>query len=246
MNNKTVLVTGSSSGLGSSIAEIYAKNGYNVVINYNNNLLKANELKEKLEKQYNIKCLVIKCNVSNDEEVLKMYNDIKNTFGNLDVLVNNAGITNDSDFESKTKEDFNRIFNINTYGVYLLSKIFGKDMYERKEGNIINISSSNAIDSYYEFSADYDASKAAVVNLTHNIANHFAPYVRVNCVCPGWINTPMNKDLDKDFKEEEINKTLLHRFAEPEEIANLVYFLSSQEASYINDAVIKIDGGRKC
>ena len=246
MNNKTVLVTGSSSGLGSSIAEIYAKNGYNVVINYNNNLLKANELKEKLEKQYNIKCLVIKCDVSNDEEVLKMYNDIKNTFGYLDVLVNNAGITNDSDFESKTKEDFNRIFNINTYGVYLLSKIFGKDMYERKEGNIINISSSNAIDSYYEFSADYDASKAAVVNLTHNIANHFAPYVRVNCVCPGWINTPMNKDLDKDFKEEEINKTLLHRFAEPEEIANLVYFLSSQEASYINDAVIKIDGGRKC
>ena len=119
-------------------------------------------------------------------------------------------------------------------------------MYERKKGSIINISSSNAIDSYYEFSADYDASKAAVVNLTHNIASHYSPYVRVNCICPGWINTPMNKDLDEEFKKEEIDKTLLHRFAEPEEIANLVYFLSSDEASYINDAIIKIDGGRKC
>ena len=246
MKNKTVLVTGSSSGLGESIASKYAENGYNVVINYNNNSKKANEVKARLERDYNIKCLCIKCDVSSDQEVLNLYNEIKKEFGYLDVLVNNAGITNDSEFESKTKNDFIRLYEINTYGVYLLSKIFGKDMYERKEGSIINISSSNAIDSYYEFSADYDASKAAVVNLTHNIANHFAPYDRVNCVCPGWINTPMNKDLDIDFKNEEINKTLLHRFAEPKEIANLVYFLSSDEASYINDSVIKIDGGRKC
>ena len=246
MKNKTVLVTGASSGLGSSIAEKYACNHYNVVINYNNNENNALKLKEKLENEYNIRCLVIKCDVSNDNDVLHMYNEIKSKFGFIDVLVNNAGITNDSEFESKTKENFIKIYEVNTYGTYLLSKTFGKDMYDRKNGSIINISSSNAIDSYYEFSADYDASKAAVINLTHNIANHFAPYVRVNSVCPGWINTPMNKDLDKDFKEEEISKTLLHRFAEPEEIANLVYFLSSDEASYINDAIIKIDGGRKC
>ena len=246
MKNKTVLVTGSSSGLGSSIIEVYAKNGYNVIINYLNNEKSANKLKNMLENKYNIKCLVVKCDVSNDEDVLNLYKISKETFGFVDVLVNNAGICNDSDFESKTKDDFLRLYEINTYSVYLLSKTFGKDMYERKEGSIINIASSNGIDSYYEFSADYDASKAAVINLTHNIANHFAPYVRVNCVCPGWINTPMNKDLDESFKNEEINKTLLHRFAEPEEIANLVYFLSSESASYINDAVIKIDGGRKC
>ena len=246
MKNKTVLVTGSSSGLGSSIIEVYAKNGYNVIINYLNNEKSANKLKNMLENKYNIKCLVFKCDVSNDEDLLNLYKISKETFGFVDVLVNNAGICNDSDFESKTKDDFLRLYEINTYSVYLLSKTFGKDMYERKEGSIINIASSNGIDSYYEFSADYDASKAAVINLTHNIANHFAPYVRVNCVCPGWINTPMNKDLDESFKNEEINKTLLHRFAEPEEIANLVYFLSSESASYINDAVIKIDGGRKC
>ena len=246
MNNKTVLITGASSGLGSKIAEKYAKNGYNVIINYNNNEDSANKLKNNSENTYNIKCLVVKCDISNDNEVLEMYNKISNDFGSVDVLVNNAGITNDSEFETKTKDDFMRIFEVNTYGVYLVSKTFGKDMYERKKGSIINISSSNAIDSYYEFSADYDASKAAVVNLTHNTASHYSPYVRVNCICPGWINTPMNESLDEEFKNEEINKTLLHRFAEPEEIANLVYFLSSDEASYINDAIIKIDGGRKC
>lgn len=246
MNKKTVLVTGSSSGLGACIAEKYAKEGYNVIINYLSNYKNANDLKNKLEEKYNCDCLVIKCDVSNDYEVDNLYKKSIEKFGFIDVLINNAGVANDSDFESKTKEDFIKTYSINTYSVYLLSKKFGKDMYDNKKGCIINIASSNAIDSYYEFSAEYDASKAATVNLTHNIANHFSPYVRVNCICPGWINTPMNANLDQKFKEEEINKTLLHRFAEPIEIANLVYFLSSNEASYINDAIIKIDGGRKC
>ena len=118
-------------------------------------------------------------------------------------------------------------------------------MYNNKQGKIINISSTNGVDSYYEFSLDYDASKAALINLTHNLANHYSPYINVNCVCPGWINTPMNQELSEEFKQKEINKILLNRFAEPEEIANLVYFLSTDEASYINDSIIKIDGGVK-
>ena len=114
------------------------------------------------------------------------------------------------------------------------------------KGKIINIASTNAIDTYYPESCDYDASKAAVINMTHNLANHFAPNIRVNCVCPGWINTPMNKDMDEEFRKKEEEKILLHRFAEVDEIANLVYFLSTEEASYINDSVIRIDGGKKC
>ena len=119
-------------------------------------------------------------------------------------------------------------------------------MLKQKEGNIINISSTNGIDTYYEYSLDYDASKAAVINLTHNFASHYAPYVNVNCVCPGWINTPMNKNLDKEFIKDEENKILLGRFANPEEITALVYFLSTDEANYINDSIIRIDGGKKC
>ncbi len=241
-----VLVTGSSSGLGSSIIEKYASNNYNCVINYFSHKEEANELKEKLEKKYNVKCLTIKADVSNDEEVKSMFDKIINEFNRIDVVVNNAGIALDTLFELKTKKDFMKTLEVNLYGTFNVSRVFGEYMYKQKHGSIINISSTNGIDTYYEFSMDYDASKAGVINLTHNLANKFAPYVRVNCICPGWVKTPMNKDLDDKFIKEETNKILLNRFAEPNEIANLVYFLSTEEASYINDSIIRIDGGIKC
>ena len=118
-------------------------------------------------------------------------------------------------------------------------------MLKNKSGNIINVASTNGIDSYYVESLDYDASKSGVISLTHNLANYLAPNIRVNCVCPGWINTKMNDCLSEEFKEKEINKILIGRFAEAKEIANIIYFLATEEASYINDSVIKIDGGVK-
>ena len=139
-----------------------------------------------------------------------------------------------------------KIIEVNLVGTFLMSKTFGRLMYNNKNGSIINISSNNGIDSYYSESLDYDASKAGVINLSHNLANVFSPYVRVNTICPGWIETPMNENMSEEFKNKEINKILLKRFASPEEISNLVYFLSSDEASYINDSVIKIDGGKVC
>ena len=246
MDKKTVLVTGSSIGLGASIIEKFASNNYNCVINYYNHEKEANDLKKELESKYQIKCLTVKGDISKDEDVKHIYNEIINEFGHLDVLVNNAGIAIDEPIDVKTKENFMRVLEVNLYGTFITSKIFGKLMYDNKNGVIINISSTNGIDSYYEFSVDYDASKAGVINLTHNLANIYSPYVRVNAVCPGWINTPMNKELSEEFKKEEIDKILLNRFAEPSEIASLVYFLSSDEASYINDSIIKIDGGHKC
>lgn len=245
MNKKTVLVTGSSIGLGSSIIKKFASNNYNVIINYNTHKNEAEKLKEEVEKKYNIECLIIKCDITKEQEVKEMFDIIINKFNKLDVLVNNAAIAIDTTFEDKTKENFMKVLDTNVVSLFYLTRIFADEMYKQKEGKIINISSSNAIDSYYEYSLDYDASKAALINLTHNLANHYSPYINVNCICPGWINTPMNKNLDKDFKEKEENKILLNRFAEPEEIANLVYFLSTNEASYINDSIIKIDGGRK-
>ena len=246
MNKKVVLVTGSSSGLGMEIIKKFASNNYNCVINYYNHEKEANDLKKELESKYQIKCLTVKGDISKDEDVKHIYNEIINEFGHLDVLVNNAGIAIDEPIDIKTKENFMRVLEVNLYGTFITSKIFGKLMYDNKNGVIINISSTNGIDSYYEFSVDYDASKAGVINLTHNLANIYSPYVRVNAVCPGWINTPMNKELSEEFKKEEIDKILLNRFAEPSEIASLVYFLSSDEASYINDSIIKIDGGHKC
>lgn len=245
MKRKTVLVTGSSIGLGSAIIEKYASNNYNVIITYNNNKDEALKLNEKIKK-YNVDSLVVKCDISNENDIENMKNAITDKFGKLDILINNAGISNDSLVSDKTKENFMRILEVNLVGTFLISRVFGDLMYKNKKGTIINIGSTNGIDTYYEYSLDYDSSKAGVINLTHNLANYYSPYVNVNCVCPGWISTPMNKDMDTEFRKNEENKILLNRFAESYEIASLVYFLGTEEASYINDSIIRIDGGKKC
>ena len=238
-----VLVTGSSRGLGRAIILEYAKNGNDVIINYNNSEKEALELKDYVESTYNIKALVIKCDISKESEIDSMIEEIYQEFGYLDVLVNNASIALDQDFELKTKSEFMKTIEVNLVGTYLVSKKIGLKMLERKNGNIINISSTNGIDTPYPESIDYDASKAGVISLTHNLANYFAPYIRVNTICPGWINTDMSKTLSDDFRDKELDKILLGRFAEPEEIANLAYFLGTDKASYINDSIIRIDGG---
>ena len=240
-----VLVTGSSRGIGKAIILEYAKNGYDVIINYNNSKKEALELKYYVESTYKVKALVIKCDISKESDIDSMIDKIYKEFGHLDILVNNAGVALDQDFELKTKEDFMKTLEVNLVGTYLLSKKIGLKMKEAKKGNIINISSTNGLDTTYPESIDYDASKAGVISLNHNLANYFAPYIRVNTICPGWVNTDMNKDLDKEFVDEETAKVLLNRFAEPSEIANLAYFLGTDKASYINDSIIRIDGGVK-
>ncbi|NLC47887.1 MAG: SDR family oxidoreductase [Tenericutes bacterium] len=246
MNNKVMLVTGSSIGLGNNIIYEAAKSGYDVIINYLTHEKEAFELKNKVEKEFKIKTLCIKCDITKEEDIKNMVNKIVNTYGKIDVLVNNASISKDNEFNLKTKEDFVKVLEVNTIGTFLISRAIGNVMLNQKQGKIINISSNNAIDSYYEYSLDYDASKAAVINLTHNLASHYAPYINVNCICPGWINTSINNEISEEFKKKELNKILLRRFAEPKEITDLVLFLASEKSNYINDSVIKIDGGIKC
>lgn len=245
MNKKVVLITGGTSGLGKSTVELFARNNYDVIFTYSNNEEKAIKIAEDLKNNYNTNVLYTKCNLNNEEDINNLYNEIINKFNKIDVLINNAAICKDTLFEDKTKEDFMNILEVNLVGTFLLSKKIGKLMYENKNGVIINISSTNGLDTYYEYGLDYDASKAALINLNHNLSNHFAPYLRVNCVCPGWMNTNMNKDMDIEFKKKEENKILLNRFAEPNEVSELIYFLASDSASYINDSIIRIDGGVK-
>ena len=244
MNKKCVLVTGSSIGLGASIIRKYASMGYNTVITYNSHKDEAIELQKEINDKYNTESLVIKCDISKEEDIENLKNEIISKFNKLDVLVNNASIAIDTTFSDKTKENYMKILEINLVGTFLVSKIMSTIMNDNS--SIINISSTNGIDTYYEYSLDYDSSKAGIINLSHNLANYLSPKIRVNTICPGWINTPMNKDMDTEFKKQEEDKILLKRFAEPNEIANLVYFISSYDAIYINDSVIRIDGGKKC
>lgn len=239
---KVVIVTGSSRGIGAATIKEFAKQGYNVVINYLNSAKEANELKELVEREYHVKALTIKGDVSKEEDVKCIVDKTIEEFGKIDVLVNNAGIAIDTTLEDKTVELFTKTLNTNLIGTFLMCKYVGQEMMKRKEGSIVNISSTNGIDSYYPFSIDYDASKAGVISLTHNFSIAFAPYIRVNSIAPGWVNTDMNKELDEEFVKEECKRILLDRFAEPEEIAKEVLHLA--ESSYINNVVIKVDGGR--
>jgi len=239
---KVVLVTGGSRGIGEAIARLYASFEYNVVINYSNSEEKANNLKKELEDNYQINALTIKCDVSVEEEVKKMVDEVIERFGRLDVVVNNAGICIDSIMDDKSVSNFKRIIDVNLIGTFLVSKYASKVM---EKGSIVNVSSTNGIDSYYPFSMDYDASKAGINVLTKDLAVEFAPNIRVNAVAPGWVDTEMNELLDVDFINKELDKITIGRFAFPEEIAKVVYFLASDDASYINGEIIKVDGGRK-
>ena len=242
---KNVLITGSSSGIGKEIARVLAKD-YDVILHYNNGYESAKLLKEELDKKYNRDYLMVKCDLSKEEEIDSMLNTIYKRYNSIDILINNAGIAIDTLFEDKTKDNFMKTLDINLIAPFLLCKKIGPKMKENKYGVIINMSSTNGIDTSYIESLDYDASKAGLISLSKNLANYFAPYVRVNTICTGWVNTEMNSNLDNDFIKSEEDKILLGRFANPEEIANLVEFLISDKASYINNSIIRIDGGIKC
>lgn len=245
--SKVVLVTGSSKGLGSEIIKKYAKNGYNVVINYNKDKISAEKLKDFVEKNYKVEALVVKADVSVEEEVINMISTIVKKFNQIDVVVNNAAIELSTEIKDKNASSFRKVLDTNLIGTFLVSKYASVEMLKRESGNIINISSNNGIDAFDPYTMEYDASKAAVINLTKNLAKEFSPYINVNCVAPGWIKTEKVMELDKELNgmliKEESKKILLKRFAEKEEIANVVYFLSSKDATYINGTIIRVDGG---
>ena len=244
MSKGVALVTGSNRGIGRSTVLEFAKAGIDVVINYCHHEEEAKELEKYIKDNYDVDVLVVKCDVSKEDEVELMVNSVVDHFGKIDFLVNNASVARDSLLLDKSVKEFKRVLDVNLLGTYLCSKYVGKVMLENRKGKIINVSSTNAIDTYYPESCDYDASKAGVISLTHNFAREFAPFIYVNCICPGWVKTDMNKDLSMDQVNEEKKKILLGRFAEADEIAKVVLFLASSKANYINDSIIRVDGGK--
>ena len=238
--NKVVLVTGSSRGIGKATIIEFASKGYNVVINYINNNYDALELQKYVEEKYNIKALAIKCDVSNEQEVKEMIKQIINEFGKIDVLVNNAGIVYDRSFEEITIEEFEKTLKVNVIGAFIVAREVSKYM---KNGSIVNVSSTNGTKTISPECLDYNISKIGLQSLTRDLAFQFKPNIRVNAIAIGWADTDMNKDLPKDYIEEETSKIYLERFANPSEIAKTIYFLSSDESSYINGEILNIDGG---
>lgn len=236
---KRVLITGGAKGLGKEIALVFAENGYDILITYLNSEEKAIELKEEILSKYNVNVEIFKVDIRKEEDIKELFKSIKE----LNVLINNAAYNDDKDFLDKSQEDFLNILNINLVGPFLICK-YAFPLLKKTQGNIVNIASTNGIDTMYQSSMDYDASKAGLINMTKNLSFRLSP-VRVNAIAPGWINTEVLKDMDVNMRKKEEAYITMGRFAYPKEIAEIVYFVASDKASYMTGSIIRVDGGNK-
>ena len=236
----TAIVTGGAKGIGKAIVEELAKNGIDVVANYKTSEKEAIEFKEKLKANgYNIE--IYKADVSDREQVKKMFEYAREKFGDIDILINNAGIYQFKMFIDITDEDWNKMIQTNLNSVFYATQEAVKDMIKNKRGCIINISSIDAI-SGASCEVHYSVAKAGIDGLTKSLAKELAPSnIRVNSVAPGAIITDMNKDLtEEDIKIVE-NEIPMGRFGNPEEIAKCVKWLV--EDTYTTGQIISPNGG---
>ncbi len=240
LKNKVAIITGSSRGIGKATALLFAKEGANIVINCSKSENEANNVIDEIKK-LGVNSLCIKCDVSDEKQVKKMIETTIKKFGKIDILVNNAGIVFDVPFKERTIEQWKKTLDVNLLSVFLCSKYVVP--YMSNGGRIINISSTNGINSFNPDAMDYDASKAGIIILTKDLAKELAPNILVNSIAPGWVDTAMNKNLPRDFVKRETEKIYLKRFARPEEIAKAILFLVSEDASYITGITLIVDGG---
>ena len=239
---KTVLVTGASRGIGKEVALKYAENGYDVVINYVSSKTDVKALENEF-KEKGVDSLIIKADVSKQEEVQELVDKAIEKFGKIDVLVNNAGITKDNLLMRMSEEEFDKVIEINLKGTYLVTKAVTKYMMKKRSGSIINLSSVVGV-AGNAGQCNYSASKAGIIGFTKSIAKELASRnIRANAVAPGFIETDMTNVLSDTVKETIHNQIPLKRMGNAKEVAELIYFLGSEKSSYITGQVINVDGG---
>lgn len=239
---QVILVTGGSRGIGKAIALKYAKNGYNVVLNYLSDSTDVQKLIEEF-KEYGAEVLCIKADISKSEQVKELVEKAIERFGKIDVLVNNAGITKDTLLMRMKEEDFDRVIDINLKGTFLVTKEVVPYMMKKRNGRIISLSSVVGI-SGNAGQSNYAASKAGIIGFTKSLAKELASRnIRANCVAPGFIETDMTSVLSDEIKNNISAQIPMKRMGTPEDVANVVYFLGSEESSYVTGQTINIDGG---
>ena len=240
--NKTVFVTGGSRGIGKEVALKFAENGYNVVINYVSSNTDVEALKSEFEGK-GVKALIMQADVTDKTAIEELVKKAIEGFGAIDVLVNNAGITRDNLLMRMSEEEFDKVIEINLKGTYIVTKAVTKYMMKKRKGSIINLSSVVGV-AGNAGQCNYAASKAGIIGFTKSIAKELASRnIRSNAVAPGFIETDMTAVLSDEVKENIHNQIPLKRMGTAKEVANLIYFLGSDESAYITGQVINIDGG---
>ncbi len=242
LQGKTALVTGASRGIGRAIAIELASNGAKVAVNYAGSEQKANDVVTEI-KQAGGEAFAIQGNVSDNDSVTSMVKTVLNEFGQLDILVNNAGITRDNLIMRMKEEEFDEVIQTNLKGVFLMTKAVTRQMMRQKSGKIINVASIVGV-SGNAGQANYVAAKAGVIGLTKTTAKELASRnILVNAVAPGFIATDMTDKLPEDAKQAMYDLIPLNRLGKPEDVANVVRFLASDDANYMTGQTLHIDGG---
>lgn len=242
MKGQTALITGSARGIGRTTAEEFAKRGVNVVI-VDINSGNSEKVAEEIKLQYGVETLGIKADISNSEDVKRVFDETLKKFSHFETLVNNAGITRDNLLIRMKDEEWDAVLNVNLKGAFLCSREAIKIMSKLRYGRIINVASVVAFMGN-PGQANYSASKAALVALTKTLAKEYASRgITVNAVAPGFIQTAMTESLSDKVKEEMLKAIPLGRFGITQDVANAIIFLALPESGYITGQVIHVNGG---
>jgi 3-oxoacyl-[acyl-carrier protein] reductase len=249
LDGKVAVVTGASRGIGKAIAETFAREGADVVVNY---VKSENEAKEVVKqiKAMGRRALAVKADVSKRADAQRMFNKILAEFGRVDILVNNAGIGTGGTTLDTPDEDWDRVIAVNLKGPFNCTQIAAKTMVEQKSGKIINISSISGLGGAPVGELAYCCAKAALIAMTTVAAQDLGPYgINVNSVAPGWTRTDMTSRATREKTEElqrlKAGMAAMRRIGEPQDIANAALFLASDEASFVTGQVLVADGGRR-
>lgn len=244
LKDQVAIVTGGTAGIGKAIALMFARNGAKVAI-FGTNEERGKQVLDEIQQAtgQNDRSQFFKVDVANTQAVEVTIQQVITSFGNVDILINNAGVTRDQLLMKMTEEDWDTVLAVNVKSCYNTCKALVRPMMKARKGSIVNISSVVGLTGNIG-QANYAASKAAIIGLTKALAKEFASRsIRVNCVCPGFIETPMTAALTDVQKEGLLDKIPLGRMGTPDEIASLVLFLSSSLSSYITGQVVVADGG---